>query len=191
MKRRHNDTSYTVLPHCPVHELSPGNVRRPASDPGIDPAPRAGQGCCPKATPHRCNRHERSHSSVWWLDFPTRSRHTLRTKASTVEQLLHIQPSVVRTEYYSPTSAEERDPTTAKMMNGSAFKAGIKVIVVGARLLGPRRRHRECHRQGRDLEICEALPELQTLGHIISFGPNAGHIFYRWSNGEVAGACDL
>lgn len=43
----------------------------------------------------------------------------------------------------------------------------------------------ECHRQGHDVEIYEAFPELKTLGDIISFGPNAGRIFYRWSNGEV------
>ena len=43
----------------------------------------------------------------------------------------------------------------------------------------------ECHRQGHDVEIYEAFPELKQLGDIISFGPNAGRIFYRWSNGEV------
>lgn len=44
----------------------------------------------------------------------------------------------------------------------------------------------ECHRQGHDVEIYEAFSELKELGDIISFGPNAGRIFYRWSNGEVA-----
>lgn len=44
----------------------------------------------------------------------------------------------------------------------------------------------ECHRQGHDVEIYEAFPELKVLGDIISFGPNAGRIFYRWSKGEIA-----
>lgn len=44
----------------------------------------------------------------------------------------------------------------------------------------------ECHRQGHDVEIYEAFAELKALGDIISFGPNAGRIFYRWNNGEVA-----
>lgn len=33
--------------------------------------------------------------------------------------------------------------------------------------------------------IYEAFPSLKILGDIISFGPNAGRIFYRWSNGEI------
>jgi len=44
----------------------------------------------------------------------------------------------------------------------------------------------ECHRQGLHVEIYEAFPELKVLGDIISFGPNAGRIFYRWSDGEIA-----
>jgi 2-polyprenyl-6-methoxyphenol hydroxylase-like FAD-dependent oxidoreductase len=44
----------------------------------------------------------------------------------------------------------------------------------------------ECHRHGHDVEIYEAFPELKALGDIISFGPNAGRIFHRWNNGEVA-----
>ncbi|KAI2633594.1 FAD/NAD(P)-binding domain-containing protein [Hypomontagnella submonticulosa] len=63
-------------------------------------------------------------------------------------------------------------------------KTGIKVIVVGAGF-GGLGAAIECHRQGHDVEIYEAFPELKTLGDIISFGPNAGRIFYRWSNGEV------
>jgi len=43
----------------------------------------------------------------------------------------------------------------------------------------------ECHRHGHDVEVYEAFPELKQLGDIISFGPNAGRIFYRWSNGDV------
>ncbi len=43
----------------------------------------------------------------------------------------------------------------------------------------------ECHRQGHDVEIYEAFSELKQLGDIISFGPNAGRIFYRWSDGEI------
>ncbi|KAI6087695.1 FAD/NAD(P)-binding domain-containing protein [Hypoxylon rubiginosum] len=70
--------------------------------------------------------------------------------------------------------------------NGAAErpKTGIKVIVVGAGF-GGLGAAIECHRQGHDVEIYEAFPELKTLGDIISFGPNAGRIFYRWSNGEV------
>lgn len=34
--------------------------------------------------------------------------------------------------------------------------------------------------------IYEAFPSLKILGDIISFGPNAGRIFYRWSDGEIA-----
>ena len=34
--------------------------------------------------------------------------------------------------------------------------------------------------------IYESFPSLKILGDIISFGPNAGRIFARWSNGSVA-----
>lgn len=44
----------------------------------------------------------------------------------------------------------------------------------------------ECHRQGHHVEIYESFPELKILGDIISFGSNAGRIFYRWSDGKVA-----
>jgi 2-polyprenyl-6-methoxyphenol hydroxylase-like FAD-dependent oxidoreductase len=44
----------------------------------------------------------------------------------------------------------------------------------------------ECHRNGHEVEIYEAFPELKALGDIISFGPNAGRIFYRWNKGVVA-----
>ncbi|KAL9080410.1 MAG: hypothetical protein Q9157_000795 [Trypethelium eluteriae] len=44
----------------------------------------------------------------------------------------------------------------------------------------------ECHRQGHDVEVYEAFPELKILGDIISFGPNAGRIFRRWSDGKIA-----
>jgi len=67
----------------------------------------------------------------------------------------------------------------------------------------------ECHRQGHEVEIYESFPgefsalethphrensipltllfvELKVLGDIISFGPNAGRIFRRWSDGKVA-----
>jgi len=69
--------------------------------------------------------------------------------------------------------------------NGHPPKSGIRVIVVGAGF-GGLGAAIECHRQGHDVEIYEAFPELKTLGDIISFQPNAGRIFYRWSNGEVA-----
>ncbi|KAI2605634.1 FAD/NAD(P)-binding domain-containing protein [Hypoxylon sp. NC1633] len=64
-------------------------------------------------------------------------------------------------------------------------KTGIKVIVVGAGF-GGLGAAIECRRQGHDVEIYEAFPELKALGDIISFGPNAGRIFYRWSDGDVA-----
>ncbi len=36
--------------------------------------------------------------------------------------------------------------------------------------------------------VYEQFPEIKPLGDIISFGPNAGRIFYRWSGGKVADA---
>lgn len=44
----------------------------------------------------------------------------------------------------------------------------------------------ECIRQGHTPIIYESFPSLKILGDIITFGPNAGRIFYRWSNGSVA-----
>lgn len=64
-------------------------------------------------------------------------------------------------------------------------KTGIKVIVVGAGF-GGLAAAIECHRHGHDVEIYEAFPELKVLGDIISFGPNAGRIFYRWADGQIA-----
>ncbi|KAI0482081.1 FAD/NAD(P)-binding domain-containing protein [Xylariaceae sp. FL0804] len=64
-------------------------------------------------------------------------------------------------------------------------KTGIKVVIVGAGF-GGLGAAIECHRQGHDVEIYEAFPELKALGDIISFGPNAGRIFHRWAGGEVA-----
>ncbi|SPO06222.1 related to maackiain detoxification protein 1 [Cephalotrichum gorgonifer] len=58
-------------------------------------------------------------------------------------------------------------------------KTGIKVVVVGAGF-GGLTAAIECHRQGHDVEIYESFPELKVLGDIISFGSNAGRIFYRW-----------
>ena len=43
----------------------------------------------------------------------------------------------------------------------------------------------ECRRQGHDVKIYEAFPELKQLGDIITFGSNAGRIFARWDNGAV------
>ncbi|KAH9889647.1 FAD/NAD(P)-binding domain-containing protein [Xylariomycetidae sp. FL2044] len=63
-------------------------------------------------------------------------------------------------------------------------EGGIKVIVVGAGF-GGLGAAIECHRQGLAVEIYEAFAELKTLGDIISFGPNAGRIFHRWSGGRV------
>lgn len=42
--------------------------------------------------------------------------------------------------------------------------------------------HYVCIYLGNQLTVIELKP----LGDIISFGPNAGRIFYRWSNGAVA-----
>lgn len=60
-----------------------------------------------------------------------------------------------------------------------------KIVIVGAGF-GGLTAAIECHRQGLDVEIYEAFPELKVLGDIISFGPNAGRIFHRWSDGEIA-----
>ncbi|KAF2469976.1 FAD/NAD(P)-binding domain-containing protein [Lindgomyces ingoldianus] len=68
---------------------------------------------------------------------------------------------------------------------GSKPPTGIKVIIVGAGF-GGLTAAIECKRQGHDPVIYEAFPELKALGDIISFGPNAGRIFYRWSNGAIA-----
>ncbi|KAI0410453.1 hypothetical protein F5X98DRAFT_359555 [Xylaria grammica] len=72
------------------------------------------------------------------------------------------------------------------MLNGASSRpsTGIRVIVVGAGF-GGLGAAIECHRHGHDVEVYEAFPELKQLGDIISFGPNAGRIFYRWSGGEV------
>jgi len=64
-------------------------------------------------------------------------------------------------------------------------KTGIKVVIVGAGF-GGLTAAIECHRQGHDVEIYESFPELKSLGDIISFGSNAGRIFYRWKDGEIA-----
>ncbi|KAL1982367.1 hypothetical protein VTN96DRAFT_1398 [Rasamsonia emersonii] len=79
------------------------------------------------------------------------------------------------------------------VLNGSAASpstaapkpTGVKVVIVGAGF-GGLTAAIECHRQGHEVEIYESFPELKPLGDIISFGPNAGRIFYRWSNGAVA-----
>ncbi|KAJ5815202.1 hypothetical protein N7474_006979 [Penicillium riverlandense] len=76
--------------------------------------------------------------------------------------------------------------TVPQSSNGTQPKpSGIKVVVVGAGF-GGLTAAIECHRQGHDVEIYESFPELKSLGDIISFGPNAGRIFRRWSNGSVA-----
>ncbi|KAI0451370.1 hypothetical protein F5B21DRAFT_516774 [Xylaria acuta] len=76
--------------------------------------------------------------------------------------------------------------TNGSRTNGTTSRppTGIKVIVVGAGF-GGLGAAIECHRQGHDVEIYEAFPELKQLGDIISFGPNAGRIFYRWADGEI------
>ncbi|KAJ5117139.1 hypothetical protein N7448_004085 [Penicillium atrosanguineum] len=70
--------------------------------------------------------------------------------------------------------------------NGELVKpTGIEVVVVGAGF-GGLTAAIECHRQGHSVEIYESFPELKSLGDIISFGPNAGRIFRRWSDGAIA-----
>ena len=64
-------------------------------------------------------------------------------------------------------------------------KTGINVIVVGAGF-GGLTAAIECHRQGHTVAIYESFPELKILGDIISFGANAGRIYHRWSDGEIA-----
>lgn len=71
-----------------------------------------------------------------------------------------------------------------------APKTGIKVIIVGAGF-GGLTAAIECHRHGHDVEIYEAFPALKTLGDIISFGANAGRIFWRWGSSPGAIAARL
>ncbi|KAF2867754.1 hypothetical protein BDV95DRAFT_581685 [Massariosphaeria phaeospora] len=68
--------------------------------------------------------------------------------------------------------------------NGAKPKTGIKVIIVGAGF-GGLTAAIECVKQGHTAVIYESFPSLKILGDIISFGPNAGRIFYRWSNGDI------
>ncbi|KAJ5903589.1 hypothetical protein N7504_005972 [Penicillium tannophilum] len=76
--------------------------------------------------------------------------------------------------------------TTSQTFNGEvATSTGIKVVIVGAGF-GGLTAAIECHRQGHTVEIYESFPELKSLGDIISFGPNAGRIFSRWSDGAIA-----
>jgi 2-polyprenyl-6-methoxyphenol hydroxylase-like FAD-dependent oxidoreductase len=64
-------------------------------------------------------------------------------------------------------------------------KSGIKVVIVGAGF-GGLTAAIECHFQGHDVVVLEAVLTLKPLGDIISFGSNAGHIFLKWSNGYVS-----
>ncbi|KAL0253132.1 hypothetical protein SLS55_010583 [Diplodia seriata] len=49
----------------------------------------------------------------------------------------------------------------------------------------------ECHRQGHNVQIYESFPALKSLGDIISFGPNAGRIFYRWGTTTKEGEANI
>ncbi|PKS06333.1 hypothetical protein jhhlp_007081, partial [Lomentospora prolificans] len=62
-------------------------------------------------------------------------------------------------------------------------KTGINVVIVGAGF-GGLASAIECHRHGHSVTIYEAFSELKILGDIITFGPNAGRIFYRWGDGN-------
>lgn len=56
---------------------------------------------------------------------------------------------------------------------------GLRVIIVGAGFAGLTAGI-ECQRQGHSVVILEKSSELQPLGDIISFGPNAARIIQRW-----------
>ena len=64
-------------------------------------------------------------------------------------------------------------------VNGTYPKTGIKVIIVGAGFAGLCAAI-ECQRKGHDVILFDKVPEVKALGDIISFSPNAGHIFERW-----------
>lgn len=57
--------------------------------------------------------------------------------------------------------------------------SGIKVIIVGAGFAGLCAAI-ECERKDHSVILLERVPKLKLLGDIISFFPNAGHIFERW-----------
>jgi len=63
-------------------------------------------------------------------------------------------------------------------------RTGIKVIVVGAGF-GGLAAAIECHLQGHDVIVLEAVRELKPLGDIVSFGSNGGRIFGSWSKGYM------
>jgi len=63
-------------------------------------------------------------------------------------------------------------------------KTGIKVIIVGAGF-GGLTAAIECHLEGHDVVLLEAVKELKPYGDIISFGANAGRIFGHWSKGYM------
>ena len=67
------------------------------------------------------------------------------------------------------SSTQDRGPDT-----------GIKVLIVGAGFAGLTAAI-ECYRKGHTPIVLESFPELKILGDIISFGPNAGRIFERWT----------
>lgn len=68
----------------------------------------------------------------------------------------------------------------------ASSKTGIKVLIVGAGF-GGLSAAISCQRQGHEVEVYESFAELKVLGDIISFGANAGRIFYRWGKrpGEI------
>jgi 2-polyprenyl-6-methoxyphenol hydroxylase-like FAD-dependent oxidoreductase len=63
-------------------------------------------------------------------------------------------------------------------------KTGIKVVIVGAGF-GGLTAAIECHLQGHDVVLLEAVKELKPYGDIVSFGSNGGRIFGRWSKGYM------
>lgn len=65
-----------------------------------------------------------------------------------------------------------------------ASPTGIKVIIVGAGF-GGLTAAIECHLNGHDVVLLEAVRELKPYGDIISFGNNAGRIFGHWSKGYM------
>ncbi|CAG8978613.1 hypothetical protein HYALB_00012735 [Hymenoscyphus albidus] len=56
---------------------------------------------------------------------------------------------------------------------------GIKVVIVGTGFAGLSAAL-ECYRKGHSVQVLESFTERKVLGDVISFGPNASHIFSAW-----------
>ncbi len=78
-----------------------------------------------------------------------------------------------------PDKTMPKDPDTT-----TESKAGTKVVIVGAGF-GGLAAAIECHLQGHDVVVLEAVQELKPFGDIVSFGSNGGRIFGHWSKGYM------